>query len=515
MLKIDIYLRKSRADEELEKKLGEGETLARHRRALLKLAKEKNYSVVNIHEELVSGEELFFRPAMLELLKDVEKGICDAVLVMDIQRLGRGDMEEQGLILKTFKKANVRIITPQKTYDLNNEFDEEYSEFEAFMSRKEYKMITRRMQGGRVRSVEEGNYVATRPPYGYQVQRIDKRTRVLVPDPEQSNVIKMIFDWYVNKNMGCGKIASELNILGIKSYTGKLWERTTITSFIKNPVYIGKLVWKKKCIKKSKTPGKSKDTYTRDKSEWIIVEGKHEPIIDIDTYNKAQELLAGKYHVPYQIENGVVNPLAGLVICGVCGSKMKRRPYKGKEAHLICEKKCGVKSNKFSSVENAVINGLNEYLRKIGVKVSDDYLTDNKQAIDVLESNISGLENELSVLESQRLKAFDFLEQGIYDVSVFTERSSILAEKILQVKSSIQECESKIKNLKSKQVITNQTIKDIKKIFDAYTQIDEPKDKNILLKSLLEKVVYYKDKSQKSDDFKIELHHKLLGTIDL
>ena len=53
---------------------------------------------------------------------------------MEIDRLGRGDMEDQGLILKTFKNANTLIVTPRKIYDLNDEFDEEYTEFEAFMA---------------------------------------------------------------------------------------------------------------------------------------------------------------------------------------------------------------------------------------------------------------------------------------------------------------------------------------------------------------------------------------------
>lgn len=73
MNRICMYLRKSRADEELEKTLGEGETLSKHRKALLKLAKERDYNIVEIKEEIVSGESLFFRPKMLELLKEVEE----------------------------------------------------------------------------------------------------------------------------------------------------------------------------------------------------------------------------------------------------------------------------------------------------------------------------------------------------------------------------------------------------------------------------------------------------------
>lgn len=73
MNKVCIYLRKSRADEEIEKALGQGETLRKHRKSLLKFAKENNLNIVDIKEEIVSGDSLFFRPKMLELLKEVEE----------------------------------------------------------------------------------------------------------------------------------------------------------------------------------------------------------------------------------------------------------------------------------------------------------------------------------------------------------------------------------------------------------------------------------------------------------
>jgi DNA invertase Pin-like site-specific DNA recombinase len=103
---------------------------------------------------------------MLQLLKEVSEGKWKSVFYMEIDRLGRGDMEDQGIILRTFKQAKTLIVTPRKVYDLNDEFDEEYTEFEAFMARKELKIITRRLQGGRLRSVEDGNYLSTLPPYG-------------------------------------------------------------------------------------------------------------------------------------------------------------------------------------------------------------------------------------------------------------------------------------------------------------------------------------------------------------
>ncbi len=229
--RICIYLRKSRADEELEKTLGKGETLSKHRKALLRFAKAKKLNIIEIKEEIVSGESLFFRPKMLELLKEIKSKQYNGVLVMDMQRLGRGDMQDQGIILKTFKDAHTAIITPQKTYDLNNDFDEEYSEFEAFMSRKELKMINRRMQGGRVRSIEDGNYISPNPPFGYDINFIGK-SRTLKLNEHETEIIGLIFKMYV-EGSGAGSIAKKLNDLGYKSKNGKNFESSSISFYIK------------------------------------------------------------------------------------------------------------------------------------------------------------------------------------------------------------------------------------------------------------------------------------------
>ena len=142
-----IYLRKSRADAELEKR-GQGETLARHRAALTELAQKLELNVVKVYEEIVSGESIVSRPQMQELMRDVEQGIYAGVLVMEIERLARGDTIDQGLVAQTFKYSHTKIITPIKTYNPNDEFDEEFFEFGLFMSRREYKTINRRLKQG-------------------------------------------------------------------------------------------------------------------------------------------------------------------------------------------------------------------------------------------------------------------------------------------------------------------------------------------------------------------------------
>lgn len=406
MERVAMYLRKSRADLEAEAR-GEGETLAKHKKALMRTAKTLGLNIIKIREEIVSGESLLHRPEMNELLREVERKEYDAVLVMDVDRLGRGNMQEQGLILETFRTASTKIITPRKTYDLNDEFDEEYSEFEAFMARKELKIINRRLQGGRVRSVEEGNYIGTRPPYGYDVVK-EGKSRYLVPNEEQSRVVKMIFDWYTNddpeKRLGSDKISNELNMLGFKTYTGMSWKSSSVLTIIKNPVYIGLIQWKKKETKKTAT---GRVVKTRDEKDIITAKGKHVPLVSDEIFKKAQEILKGKYHVPYQLENGLINPLAGIMRCAKCGYSMVYRPYTGQPGHLICyNKECDCRSSRFTFVEDAVMNGLEEWLKEYKIHWSKHKREfDNSSAVELKQIAYDSLLKEAAELEKQKKSA--------------------------------------------------------------------------------------------------------------
>ena len=140
-----MYLRKSRMDLDAEAR-GEGETLARHQAMLMELAKRQGLNIVKIYKEIVSGDSISARPQMQMLLSDLAQNKYAGVLVVEVERLARGDTIDQGIVAQAFKQSNTKIITPVKTYDPNNEYDEEYFEFSLFMSRREYKTINRRIE---------------------------------------------------------------------------------------------------------------------------------------------------------------------------------------------------------------------------------------------------------------------------------------------------------------------------------------------------------------------------------
>ena len=505
-----IQLRKSRSDIEAEAR-GEGETLSKHKKALLKLASSLNLNIVKINQEIESGETLVHRPQMMQLLKEVEQNMYDGVLVMDVDRLGRGNMQEQGLILETFRASNTKIITPRKTYDLNDEFDEEYSEFEAFMARKELKIINRRLQGGRRRSVEEGNYLGTRPPYGYEIDnKPDGRT--LKPHPEQSAVIPIVFDLYTNQGLGSTKIADELNKLGYKTYTGRDWNPSSVLGILKNDIYRGIIAWGKKEIKKSVDPNKKKDTRTRDKEDWSINKGKHPALIDQETFEIAQKILAGKYHVPYQITNGIQNPLASLIICAKCGTKMSKRPYERQKDHLICHNtNCDMRSSQLDYVEKALISSLKSWLNDY-----KEQWNENDIVSDPMNTNIEQLENAVNRLElndeelmRQKSGLHDFLERGIYTEEVFIERSSLLADRLNDNEMKIKAARKELSAEKRKQKAQRNIIPQVKHVLNIYNDIETAAEKNDLLKTIIAKAVYNKEKDQKGDNFELVLYPRL------
>ena len=169
------YLRKSRKDLEAEAR-GEGETLARHEHILLDLAHRMNISLEAIYKEVVSGETISARPVMQQLLREVEEGMWTGVLVVEIERLARGDTRDQGYVAEAFTYSDTKIITPLKTYDPADPADQEYFEFNLFMSRREYKTINRRLETGRHQSFLEGKFLGNIAPYGWERYKLERHT---------------------------------------------------------------------------------------------------------------------------------------------------------------------------------------------------------------------------------------------------------------------------------------------------------------------------------------------------
>lgn len=515
-----IYLRKSRSDREAEQH-GEGETLARHEKILLDLSKRLHISIGAIYREVVSGETISARPVMQQLLHEVEQGLWDGVLVVEVERLARGDTIDQGTVSRAFQFSDTKIITPTKTYDPNNEFDEEYFEFGLFMSRREYKTIKRRLNAGRISSVNEGKYVGNKPPYGYLREKLPhEKGFTLTPHPDQAPIVRMIYDWYVNgmdgEQLGVAKITRKLNSLGIPAATKDTWSPATVKGILENPVYIGKVRWNARKSVKKIVDGKIVTQRPRS-ADYILKAGLHPALIPESLYQQAQIIRSKNPPRPVNSLNVVKNPLAGLVYCSCCNRSMVRRPYtkKGQPDSLICPyTDCSTVSSRLDLVEQSVICGLQDIVKNYKLNDTLAGTGEAYEGISEKEAILSAKKKEVDTLSLQKTRLYDLLEQGIYSTDIFLQRSEELRKKMEACSSSISSLEQELEHDRVLLQKRTNFIPHCEYILEHYWDWDV-KTRNDVLKDLIEKVVYTKTTKnpyKKGDDitFTLDIYPRII-----
>ena len=454
MKKYAIYLRKSRADMEAEK-LGEGETLARHKKILTELAARKGLYIGEIYQEIVSGaESIEDRPEIKRLIEDCYAGKWAGILIVEVTRLSRGSQKDAQTIMDCLKYANrnngVLVITPTKVYDIaHNHDDEEYMEFELFMSRREYKMIKRRMDRGREQAVVEGNYMGSYRPYGYNILKT-KTARTLVPNDDEAPIVKLIFEWTVKDNISPRKIAEKLDLMGVPTYTGENeWAGATIKTILTNPTYMGKVKWNDRMQVKTMVNGELVTSRPRSNhtEKYMEYDGKHKEnaLVDEETFKAASSRF---YSDRTKANHKLQNPLAGFFRCKNCGHTMVYQPYKHTTAEpRYCHRqsiKCKVKSVMAADVMKAVIHSLKLYIEDFEMKV------DNLPDVDenTIQMQIDALQKKMTQTKKKLSKAFDDYEEGIYTANEFVERKAkhnatleSLQKQMIELENSIPEKE--------------------------------------------------------------------------
>lgn len=522
-----IYLRKSRKDREAEL-LGEGETLARHEKTLLQLAQKMELNIGAIYREIVSGETISSRPEMQRLLHEIEDRRWAGVLVMEVERLARGDTKDQGIVAETFKYGNAKIITPVKVYDPENEFDEEYFEFGLFMSRREYKTITRRIQRGRIASVNEGKYISPTPPYGYdRVKITNDKGYTLRPNPTEAPVVQMIFTWYVHgrenpdgnhEELGMYRICGLLDERGIKPRRRSSWSRHTIKDILSNITYTGKICWQWRAENialkdgvRVKSRKKAKD------GDYMCPDGLHPAIVPMELFQAAQDKMASYTQPPLPGEKELKNPLAGLLKCRKCGRAMMRIPASGRNCESIrCpERACSNISAPLLLVEQELLYVLEEWLirYKLSLQAAKPYDSDT-QELAMNHASYNAVLAELQSLEEQNQRIYDFLEKGVYTTEIFLERSRRVKTQRDELLHKKEFLEKKILKKQSAEQAEKQIIPKIEHVLDVYWTTESIVQKNQLLREVLEKVEYQKDIRNKKGErekasFELFLYPKL------
>lgn len=512
---ILMYLRKSRTDDPA---LSVDEVLSKHEQMLDDWVSRNipggKIPEANRYREVVSGETIESRPRVQELLRRIESPRVKAVLIVEPQRLSRGDLEDIGRIVKLLRYSNTVVITLQYSYDLRDERDRDMFERELKRGNEFLEYQKRIMNNGRLLSVQNGNFIGQKPPYGYRkvvIKEGKRKCHTLEPDPEKAPIVKMVFEMYA-AGTSAHQIALTLCNMGVPTADGGKWVTSSVRQMLINDHYIGMVHWNRRKTVKVVEDGEVIATRPRS-SDYLSYPGKHPAIIDMELWNAVQSVRGT--HPPIKDKAKYANPFAGLVYCQ-CGSRMSRRQYKNQgiercQPRLLCENQvqCGTASCTISEFSDAVIDAMEREIADFDIKLENE--SDDSAVMQ--EHLIDRLEKRLEELDRLELAQWDKYTKEAMPKHIFEQ----LNQKVIQEKDNV------LRELKTAKETVPQKVDYAKKraTFAATVKsLQDPnatvKEQNQLLKQCIEKITYSRSKKESNnrrfgtpEPIELDIHFKV------
>ena len=442
----------------------------------------------NCFSEVVSGETINSRPEFKKLLKRIESPKIKAVLVVECARLGRPDLEEIGKLSKLFRYTNTLVITPQRIFDLKDEYDREQFERE-LMRGNDYLEYTKKiLNRGKALSLQSGNYINGVTPYGYEKDWITegrKKCPTLKIVEEEAKIVRLIFDWYANEEIGATKICQRLNAMGIPARKGGLWKKSSVTNIIKNEHYIGKVVIKKH-IKVNSVVDQEIITRCVFNDEFETVDGKHPPIIEEDLFYRANNKISK--HISVKPNETLQNPFASILKCE-CGRVMLRRKNRNTFRYLCDEQMfCGNASVGEEELTAAVITHLKMHLKNLSARIPSD--DDNKK--EKHNEYVSLLELKYAEQERKELSLWDKYSEENMPKAIFDK---LMAE-CMEKKQNIEKELTLAYNNVPEHIDYKDAVATLHEAIDTLSDSSVPASiKNKLLLNVVDKIVYRRPKA--------------------
>lgn len=428
---VTIYVRKSRlkGDDELE--------ITRQIELLTDYADANNMDYKEFYEE-GSSEDWEGRPELQKMLKELETGIYDGVLVTEQDRMSR-DATDMGLFKRFCRKEEILFYTLNKTYNFMNDDDNFMTGIQAEMDAHFMRITKRKLLRGRVQALKSGVSFGY-APFGYNKSPV--KPKILIKDPNESKAVEMIFNMYVNEKAVQREIAEKVNLLGYKTRENKPFTDISISLILKNVVHKGTLSYELKGL----AP--------------IIVENAHEAIISEKLFEDAQIIRSQRRKAPPGAKDGKYL-LSQLVKCAKCKTNLSfayKRAWREKktemELHMMncyaslsskrkkeIKGKCDNIGVKASRIEEAVLQDLQGYL--VNLENEIELLTqDGDSGFKDVRDKIEQIDKRLDKLDFQKSRIQEGYENGIYDADEAKNKLRRIKEDGIILKRSREEAEN-------------------------------------------------------------------------
>ena len=405
------------------------------------------------------------RPALKDLLRDAESGLITSVFVTKLDRITRSTKDLMYLT-EFFEGINIRFASISENIDTTSAHGRLLRQIIGVLSQFERELVAERVSVDMSHRARLGKWNGGVVPFGYTTQELYSKHLIGLgtesPDaslqsaslyPEQkklyvyqseAKVVNNIFQVFISHN-SIRKTAHALNNQGFRTRNGGHWGTVSVHRILTNPTYIGKTWYGKR--RSDPVTGK---LIAQDKQDWIICDGQHPSIIDVDTYESVQLMLKSISTKPTNSKRNYL--LSGILKCGLCGGAMAgnttskknsdktygyykcvNRMQKGLEA-------CSGLNIPSVEIEKYVADSL------LALSENKEFLTDKQKILDLFftqNSNskinacdLSQIESNIQLLQNRLDNLLGALECNRIDGDDFDRRYAVLKKEIDEAKAT-------------------------------------------------------------------------------
>lgn len=473
----------------------EGYSLESQTREITEYSKRNSLNLIKVYEDAgLSGTTTDDRIEFNRLLIDIEEGKNNikTIITFKLSRISRNVRDVANLV-DFLEKNNVNLVCIQDNIDTRTPMGKVFIYLAAIFAEMERDNIVEFGKMGQKQRALNGYWNGGKA-YGYK--SINKE---LVIVEEQAEVIREIFKLYLD-GWGYKKIAMHLTNIGIKTLKNEEWSIQGIKQVLDNPLYAGFIQYgKHKDWEKNRRSGKQNDP--------IIVEGKHKPIISIDTWEKTQNMR----EIKSKMNTRDITPkgdflLTGLLKCPQCGASMiscqsKKKNKKTGDETVHKYYQCSVAFNKGSKVcktnlvrkkeaEDYVFNRIKEIVKQPEIIEAIVRKTKEETDLDItpLKESLKKLENELNLIKKKENENFELEFKGNIDIDILQQRLSFLKKKEQEVLNKIYNIQEKIDEIDGQGNMNSEVIRFSLENFIHIFENAKIEDKKALYNSIIESI---------------------------
>lgn len=457
-----LYIRRSRENKDED-------TLATMRDKLVRLCEQNGWKF-DLYEDIQSGEKYEERVELNRMLSNIDQ--YDAIVCDAVDRLGRDD-EENSKIRKQLWLHDVKVITPNKTYDFEESADEFMFGLESMFAKWELKKTKGRLKSGKVERFRSGQYSVGKPPLGYRIDPTTKTLKVFEPEAE---VVRYIFDLSATGH-GWRTISDKLQERGYRTQTGRVFPLSHISSILKNRVYVGET-----------------SMQVKDKRGNVseVITGTCPPIIDLSTFLKARSEAERRNLNKNHTRRRVKSCLQGLFKCAKCGQRMRviesqGYTHLGSCHNIINGVRCQNGGVKMEVLEEAVIVHLQSYRGELLESLKELHDKSTEDVKQSLERDLTAFKERLQVIDKDLDRLVDFALDGLISKDRMRQRKDKLEDEAKILTLKIRDTEHRLNEL-STQTHEERIQTQIAKI-DHFRDMDI-ESQNTFLKHIIDRIVY-------------------------